>query len=198
VLNSPVEGVVVLGKLTRGRLSDKPPTVAVDSSVTNKQTILTVLEMRRLQVRIDLGESDLSKLPVGTAVQISPVAMPDTSLAGKVASLSAIPYAGTKYDCVVAFRAPRDVTLAAGMTCHVKLVAAETPTTEKASPEKAETSEKAGADAKPAEKEAVDPASADQPKRASRRKQQRSDASKTDRKKRDPAERSAKKPVINQ
>lgn len=195
VLNSPADGIVVLGKLTRGRLSDKPPTVSVDSSVTNKQTILTVLDMRRMQVRIDMAEANLSKMPVGTEVQISPVAMPDTSFAGKVASLSAVPYAGTKYDCVVTFRAPRNVTLAAGMTCQVKLVADKAAPAKKASPKKPAADAKPATEAKSAEKTNAEPAPADHSEQAIKRKQKQSDQAKPDRKKRNSAERSAKKPA---
>ena len=104
VLQSANNGIVLHGKLTRGKMSDKPSTLKPESKVTADQVIATVVDPSRLQVRVTLAEKDLAVATVGTKCKIVPKAAPDHKINGTVKSVASFPYANGKYDCVVSFR----------------------------------------------------------------------------------------------
>ena len=104
VLKAPHDGIVFHGKLQRGKLSDKESSLVSGSKVTNDQTIATVAETQRLRVRVELSEDKLQAVVVGAKCEIQPTAFPDVTLMATVKSVSRVPFAGTKYDCVVNFR----------------------------------------------------------------------------------------------
>ncbi len=108
VLQSPLDGILLHGKLTRGKLSDKPSALEEGSTVTGKQVIATVVNSARLQVRIDLNEDQLSKLAVGDKCKVTAKAFPDHQFNGRVKSISPIAYAGNKFDCLVTIKRGKD------------------------------------------------------------------------------------------
>ena len=121
VLKSPIEGILLHGKLTRGKLGDKPSTLDVKSTVTGSETIATVVNPNQLHVRVDLAEKDLAVVTVGTQCEVVPTAFPDHSLRGTVKSVSSVPYAVTKFDCVVSFQRTKPMpAIMPTMTCDLK------------------------------------------------------------------------------
>ncbi len=121
VLQAPGAGLVFHGKLTRGKLSDKPSSVKDGAKVTADQVIATVVDADRLQVRIDLAEKDLLVAKVGAKCVIVPTAFADTKINAKVKSVSKVPYVGGKYDCVVSFRKSKDQpAILPSMGCSVQ------------------------------------------------------------------------------
>ncbi len=64
VIQSPQAGIAFHGKITRGKISEKPSTLAEGVSVTNDQVLVTVAEPNRLQIRADLQEKDLQRVTV--------------------------------------------------------------------------------------------------------------------------------------
>lgn len=131
VLASPIAGIVVHGKLTRGKLSDKPSLLEKDSSVTGSQVIATVVAPGRLQVRLDVEQKNLSLVKPGTKCTVSVPGVNGFKANGTVKSVSAVPYAGSRYDCVVSFSAGKQ-NLTPTMACQLNF---ETET-EKAPTEK--------------------------------------------------------------
>ena len=101
VLASPSDGIVLHGPLSRGRISDKPSQLAVGSSVAGNQVVMTVVDTRRLQVRADLNETQLSSIHEGDLCTVSFPGVPGLEAKGEVKSVGLVPYAGSKYDCVV-------------------------------------------------------------------------------------------------
>jgi hypothetical protein len=117
-LTSSIAGIVVHGKLTRGKLSDKPSPLKKGSTVTGNQVIATVLNPGKLQVRLDLDQQKLPVVKPGAKCTIQVPGLAGFKANGTVKSVSAIPYAGSKYDCVVSFSAGKQ-NLPPMMACDV-------------------------------------------------------------------------------
>ena len=123
VLQSPGDGVFLHGKLTRGKLGEKPSTLQEGSSVTGSQVLGTVVNSGRLQVRVDLKEEDLSKVSVGDKCKITAKAYPNHQFNGSVKSISQVAYAGSKFDCVVTFKRGKDApAIMPTMNCDLEFV----------------------------------------------------------------------------
>lgn len=124
VLQSPAAGIFVHGKLNRGKLSEKPSTLDAGSAATGTQILGTVVSASRMQIRIDLKEEDLSKVAVGDKCKIKAKAFPDHDLGGTVKSISAVAYAGSKYDCVVVFKKDKNApAIMPTMNCELEFKA---------------------------------------------------------------------------
>ena len=133
VLQAPFDGVVFHGELNRGKVGEKPSTLEAGSTVSNKQVVLTVAEPGKLQIRVDLQEKDLPVVSKGVKAIVRPTAFPEKTLQATVKSVSAVPYAGGKYDCVLAVRIPGgESSIMPAMTCKVEF----------ASPDDSESNEK--------------------------------------------------------
>ena len=123
-LASPIAGIVIHGKLTRGKLSDKPSLLKKGSSVTGSQVLATILAPGKLQIRLDLSQKDLPNVTQGSQCTGTVPGVPDFKAVGTVKSVSSIPYAGTRYDCVVSFSAGKQ-KLAPTMACQLAFQTAE-------------------------------------------------------------------------
>ncbi|MCP4943274.1 MAG: HlyD family efflux transporter periplasmic adaptor subunit, partial [Planctomycetaceae bacterium] len=117
-LASKISGIVVHGKLTRGKLSDKPSLLTKGTTVTGSQVIATVLSAGKLQVRLDLAQSNLPVVTPGAKCTVTVPGVEGFKATGTVKSVSAIPYAGSRYDCVVSFSAGKN-KLTPTMACDV-------------------------------------------------------------------------------
>lgn len=127
VLTAPHDGVVLYGELNRGKLADKPSGLEAGSEVSSDQVIVTLANPERLQVRIDLPEKDLPLVAKGTRATVRPVAYPQQELVGTVKSVSQVPFAGTKYDCLVSIKVSGDgPAIVPGMTCQVEVAKPDT------------------------------------------------------------------------
>ena len=128
-LASPIEGIVIHGKLTRGKLSDKPSLLKKGSSVTGSQVIATVVNPGKLQIRVDLSQKDLPTVAKGTQCTVTVPGMPDFQAVGTVKSVSSIPYAGTRYDCVIGFSAGKQ-KITPTMACQLEFEPSDAGETE--------------------------------------------------------------------
>ncbi|MBC8352276.1 MAG: HlyD family efflux transporter periplasmic adaptor subunit [Planctomycetes bacterium] len=121
VIQSPEDGIVYHGKITRGRVSDKTNTLTGGSTVTNEQAIITLVRPKPLLIRLDVQEKDLGKIKVGSKGTVSPTAFPDRKLIGKITSLSYIPLANNKFDGLMTVKLGNDEpAITPGMTCSVE------------------------------------------------------------------------------
>lgn len=137
VLTAPIDGLVMHGELNRGRLGDKPSTLEAGSKVTAQQAIATVVDPSKLQIRVDLSESDLPVVQPGSNCQISVPAVPSFKGRGTVKSVAQVPYAATKYDALVTLKNSKATNqLLPTMTCKLEL------TTSQDSPTKTKKSDK--------------------------------------------------------
>ncbi len=129
-LASKISGIVVHGKLTRGKLSDKPSLLTKGTTVTGSQVIATVLAPGKLQVRLDLAQNNLPVVTVGAKCTLTVPGVEGFQTVGTVKSISAVPYAGARYDCVVSFSSGKH-KLTPTMACDVSFAAKEEPTDSK-------------------------------------------------------------------
>jgi len=121
VLTSPIDGILLHGKLARGRIGDKPSQLEAGSSVAPTQVVMTVVDPRRLQVRVDLDQKQLASIKAGDTCTVTADGVPGLEVAGEVASVGSVPYAGTKYDCVVKLTGlKRGSDLKPLMSCKLK------------------------------------------------------------------------------
>jgi HlyD family secretion protein len=138
VLTSPIDGIVFHGQLMRGKLGEKPSELKPASKVTSQQVVVTVVDPSKLQIRVDLDEKNLPNVSVRGKCKVTVPALADFETTGIVKSVSSVPYAGTKYDCVVTFSKKKDQpAILPTMTCELEFV--EEDATEKDSVEKKET-----------------------------------------------------------
>lgn len=141
VLTSPMDGIVLHGKLNRGKLSDKPSTLEEGSKITPTQVVATVVDPSKLRIRVDLEEKHLATVTAGKNCKVTLKGFPDYETVGTVKSVSTVPYAGTKFDCVVTFRQPKQQpAIQPTMTCELEFAseeeAAENTAAAKKSPKK--------------------------------------------------------------
>jgi HlyD family secretion protein len=104
VLSSPIDGIALHGKLTRGRIGDKPSQLEKGTAVAGNQVVMTVVDPSRLQVRLDLNESQLATIHEGDSCTVTFPGIPELTARGEVSSVGIVPFAGSKYDCVVKLR----------------------------------------------------------------------------------------------
>ncbi len=120
-LASSIDGIVLHGKLTRGKLSDKPSVLEEGSKATAEQVLATVVNPDKLRIRVDVEEKDLHVVVAGTKCKVTTKVFPDFETVGTVKSVSSVPYAGTKYDCVVTYRqSNKDPAIMPTMTCELE------------------------------------------------------------------------------
>ena len=130
VLTSPIDGVVYHGKLVRGRLTVTPDMnaakLARGAAATSSQLLVTVVNPNALQVRVELEEKQLGGVKPNVKAVVIPTGFPDRRLNGKVNSVSLVPLAAGKYDCLISFQlANNQPPLMPGMTCKVELTTYE-------------------------------------------------------------------------
>ncbi len=123
VLAASIDGIFLHGKLNRGKLSEKPSTLAVGSKVTPAQVVATVVNPKLLHIRVDLEQQHLAMVKPGKKCKVTVNGLPDFQTVGTVKSVSIVPYAGTKFDCVVTFRKPKQQpAILPTMTCQLEFV----------------------------------------------------------------------------
>ena len=132
VLCAPQAGIAIHGKLNRGKISDKPSTLTEGSAATPKQVLITVAEPNKLQIRVDLLEKDLRHVTVGKKGKVKAAAFPDRNITATVKSVSVVPFAGTKYDCVLSVKLPKgEPAILPGMSCSIEFESNDKPAKKK-------------------------------------------------------------------
>ena len=119
VIKAPQDGILLHGKLSRGKLPAKQPDWKKDSKVSANTVIATVVNPNKLVVRVDLPEANLDTIAKGKRCKINPTAFDEVSLNGVVRSVSAVPYIPGKYDCVVTVAGKGDSRIVPTMGCEL-------------------------------------------------------------------------------
>jgi HlyD family secretion protein len=120
VINSPIDGIVIHGKLEQGRMGDKASTLKAGSMVAVEQVVATIVNPKNLRIRVDLEEKDLSVVTEGANCTVTCKAFPDFETTATVKSVSLLPYAGNKYDCILTFKSQQDQPdILPTMTCEL-------------------------------------------------------------------------------
>lgn len=111
VLTAPFQGIVLHGELTRGKLGDKPSTFEPGTKVAAEKVVATIVNPEQLRIRVDLAEKHLGTVQPGETCKVKVNGFPRFETTGKVRSVSSVPYANGKFDCVVKFRTQKDQPL---------------------------------------------------------------------------------------
>lgn len=120
-ITAAFDGLVYYGGLTRGRMSDKPGTLKADSTVTSRQVIATLVNPSKLQVRTTLTAAEVSQVQAGQAAVVTAVASGTTEIKATVASVSRVPYANNKFDCVLSLPVVDGLVPATDCTIRITL-----------------------------------------------------------------------------
>lgn len=130
-VHAPVDGIVYYGAATRGKWSSTS-TIAKQlepgKSLTANQVFMTVVAVRPMFVRVDVGEKELADVREGAKGKVAPVATPRKKLDCVVQSVGSIPFSTGKFDGKIRVNLGEGgaaAQLVPGMSCKVKLVAYE-------------------------------------------------------------------------
>jgi len=104
VVNAPTRGMVIYGELKRGQMSDKAAATDKGTSISKEQTILTIVDPKRLQIRTSVSEKDIAKLKTGMRGVAKPTSQADRELSVVIKSIGQLPYAKGKFDCVLSLK----------------------------------------------------------------------------------------------
>lgn len=123
IVHAPVGGTIYYGQAARGKWPSATTTaksLTVGSPAKSKQVLMTIVRNKNLFVRATLEEKQLQEVRPGGKVDVVPTAFPDVKLRGTVQTVSAIPIATGKFDCVINTLS-NDRRIVAGMTCKANV-----------------------------------------------------------------------------
>lgn len=129
VLSAPTRGMVIYGELKRGQMSDKAAAMDKGTSVSKEQTVLTIVDPKRVQIRSSIPEKEIAKLKVGMRGTAKSTANPDREFNVVIKSIGQLPYSKGKYDCVLSIKG-KSPDIMPTMTCSVEF---EMPTSKEKS-----------------------------------------------------------------
>ncbi|MBL8892786.1 MAG: HlyD family efflux transporter periplasmic adaptor subunit [Planctomycetaceae bacterium] len=104
VMKAPVAGYVIHGALNRGAQPERPAPFEAGKSLVADQVVLTIVPVKPLRVRLSVSEAELRHVKTGVEVQVFSNVYPNEAMKGEVASVSVVPYSGSKFDCIVKFK----------------------------------------------------------------------------------------------
>ncbi|MFG0287180.1 MAG: HlyD family secretion protein [Rhodopirellula sp. JB044] len=140
VLTSPTEGLAYHGRITRGKISDKPSTLRKDSKVSASQILMTIVQPQPLRIVATVTEQQRAQLQTGMKGTAIANAFPDQKVPVTLRSIAAVPYANNKIECVVTIQAKTgDTDIVPGMTCKVELEPTKGDDSKKSKTEKSQT-----------------------------------------------------------
>ncbi|SMP38925.1 HlyD family secretion protein [Neorhodopirellula lusitana] len=126
VLTSPIEGLVYHGKITRGRIGDKPSTLESQVKVSARQVLATIVQPKRLRIAADVNEEQRGKLDVGMKGTAIPKSFPGLKIPVTLESIAKVPFAANKIECVVVINGKvGDSEIVPGMTCSIQFEVAK-------------------------------------------------------------------------
>lgn len=152
ILKSEIDGIFLYGKVSRGKLPAKPVELEKGTAVSAQQVIGTVVDPKRLQLRVDLSEEHLAVVRKGATCKVAPKAMPDVKLDGVVKSVMNVPFADGKYDCIVTVSGKQLADVLPAMTCDLIFATNADKQAEGKKPAEKKPAEKKPAEKKPVEK----------------------------------------------
>ncbi|MAP10012.1 MAG: HlyD family secretion protein [Rhodopirellula sp.] len=101
VIKAPGGGILLYGELNRGALNAKPSPIKAGVKVSTDQVIATVVQPKKMRVRLTLSEADLAGIKTGDSCVIKPAIDPKAEVKGVVDSVATVPFMGTKFDATV-------------------------------------------------------------------------------------------------
>jgi multidrug efflux pump subunit AcrA (membrane-fusion protein) len=129
VVKSPADGIVYYGRSVQGQWPAAAGLVTrlqKGGSIQSDEVFMTIVKPGPLTVRATVEEKDRGLVAAGAPCKVTPAAMPDTKLAGKIDRVSRVPVGGT-FEAIVGFDSAPGDAIVPGMACAVKVVTYTNP-----------------------------------------------------------------------
>ena len=125
-VKAPADGIVYYGKAVRGQWQ----TAGMMESKLQRggmlmpdEIILTIVKPRPFFVRATVEEKEFGNISTGQKGRVTPTALPELKLAGKIQKISTIPVSAGNFEVRLTLTDVVDSALKPGMTCTAKVVA---------------------------------------------------------------------------
>lgn len=128
-VKSPADGIVYYGRSVQGQWPAAAGLVSrlqKGGSIQPDEVFMTIVRPWPMTVRAGVDEKDRGLVAAGSACKVTPAALPEVKLAGKVERVSRVPIGGS-FEAVVAFDAAPGDAIVPGMACSVKVVTYTNP-----------------------------------------------------------------------
>ena len=128
-VRAPADGIVYYGRCVLGQWPAAAGLVAKlqkGGSISPDEVFMTIVRPWPVTVRATVDEKDRSLVSVGSACKVTPTALPNVKLAGKVERISRVPIGGA-FEVVVSFDAAPGDAIVPGMACSAKAVTYTNP-----------------------------------------------------------------------
>jgi HlyD family secretion protein len=128
-IKSPAEGIVYYGRCVQGQWPTAAGLVSrlqKGGSIQADEVFMTIVRPWPMTVRAAVEEKDRGLVAAGAACKVTPAALPDVKLAGKIDRVSRVPVGGS-FEAVVTFDAAPGEAIVPGMACTVKAVTYTNP-----------------------------------------------------------------------
>jgi multidrug efflux pump subunit AcrA (membrane-fusion protein) len=123
-VHAPTDGVVCYGRCVQGQWPTASSLVSrlqKGGSIMGDEVFITIVPAAPATVRATVEEKDRGQVAVGAPCKVTPTAMPDVKLSGKIERIGRVPVGGS-FEVIIALdSAPGDAILPS-MTCSVKAV----------------------------------------------------------------------------
>jgi multidrug efflux pump subunit AcrA (membrane-fusion protein) len=128
-VKAPADGFVYYGRCVQGQWPAAAGLVTrlqKGGNVQADEVFMTIVRPWPMTVRASVDEKDRGLVTAGSACKVTPAALPDVKLAGKIERVSKVPVGGS-FEAVVAFDAAPGDAIVPGMACSVKVVSYTNP-----------------------------------------------------------------------
>jgi multidrug resistance efflux pump len=122
-VKAPADGIVYYGRCVQGQWPGAAGLVGrlqKGGAIQPDEVVMTIVRPWPVTVRASVEEKDRGSVSVGSACKVTPAALPDVKLAGKVEKVSRVPVGGT-FDVVITFAAAPGDMIVPGMACSAKV-----------------------------------------------------------------------------
>jgi multidrug resistance efflux pump len=123
-IKAPADGIVYYGRCVQGQwpaASGLVSRLQKGGSIQADEVFMTIVRPWPMTVRASVDEKDRGLVTAGSACKVTPAALPDVKLAGKLERVSRVPVGGS-FEAVVGFDAAPGDAIVPGMACTVKVV----------------------------------------------------------------------------
>jgi HlyD family secretion protein len=123
-VKASADGIVYYGKCVQGQwpsAAGLANRLQKGGNVQADEVFMTIVRPSPMTVRTSVDEKDRGQAPAGALCKVTPTALPDLKLAGKIERVSRVPVGGS-FEAIVTFGAAPPDTIVPGMACTVKVV----------------------------------------------------------------------------
>jgi RND family efflux transporter MFP subunit len=123
--------VVYYGSADRGRFTQTNALAAKlrpHGGIAPGEVIMTIVDPRPLQLRIDVPEAEIRQVKPGTAVTATATAYPDVTFRGVVESVASVPTTPGQFEAIITLKDNAEgPAVMPGMAASIKLAAYDNP-----------------------------------------------------------------------